>query len=393
MNKLLLVGLTLTFVFTASAQSYKKLHKKSILVDTHNDFPHTSVERKLAFDRNLQGQTHSDLGRMFEGGVDVQIFSIFCDGQEPQPFNAALRQIDSVYEWTRRNHRKMWIVKSPGELNLVIKKKMLAAMMGVEGGHMIENDLHKLDSFYNLGVRYMTITWNNSTNWASSAMDETERPDSLSHKGLNDFGRSVINRMNQLGMIVDVSHTGEQTFWDIMTTTRKPVIASHSSVYNICGHWRNLKDEQIKAIAKNGGVIHLNFYAGFLDSSYEKQRREFNQRHRSEINELISKGESRYNASRAIAEKYRSEQEPIIPTLSVLMGHLDYIVNLVGVDHVGLGSDFDGISQAPLELKGVEDFPLITKALKERGYSNKEIKKILGENFLRVFKEVQAGLP
>ena len=389
MNKNIFYLIVISLAMSSCARSYTKLHKQAILVDTHNDFPHTAVEKKLAFDSHLQGQTHSDLGRMLEGGVDVQIFSIFCDGEEPQPFNAALRQIDSVYEWTRRNHRKMWIVKSPEELELVIKKNMLATMMGVEGGHMIENDLQKLDSFYNLGVRYMTITWNNSTNWASSAMDETERPDSLPQLGLTDFGKQVVKRMNDLGMIIDISHNGERTFWDIMSLTTKPVIASHSSVYNLGGHFRNLKDDQIKAIAKNRGVIHLNFYAGFLDSTYEKERRIFNAKHRDEIRHLMETGESRFYASQAIAKKYKSEIDSIIPPLSVLIDHLDYIVNLVGVDYVGLGSDFDGISAAPLGLDGVEDFPLITKALKERGYNNKDIKKILGGNFLRVFKEVQ----
>ena len=391
MNKNILYLFAISLAMSSCAMSYTKLHNQAILVDTHNDFPHTAVEKKLAFDSQLKGQTHSDLGRMLEGGVDVQIFSIFCDGEEPQPFNAALRQIDSVYEWTRRNHRKMWIVKSPHELELVVKKNMLAAMMGVEGGHMIENDLRKLDSFYNLGVRYMTITWNNSTNWASSAMDETERPDSLQQLGLTDFGKQVVKRMNELGMIVDISHTGERTFWDIMSLTTKPVIASHSSVYNLGGHFRNLKDDQIKAIAKNGGVIHLNFYAGFLDSTYERERRAFNAKHRDEIRELMESGQSRFYASQAIAKKYKSEIDSIIPPLSVLMDHLDYIANLVGIDHVGLGSDFDGISAAPLGLDGVEDFPLITKALKERGYNNKDIKKILGGNFLRVFKEVQGN--
>ena len=389
MKKLFVFIIILSTTLPALSQSYKKLHKKAIVVDTHNDFPQTAVEKQLSFDDDLHGQTHSDLKRMIKGGVDVEVFSIFCDGDEPQPYAAANRQIDSIYEWTRRNHRKMTIVKTPAELKLAVKQKRLAAMMGVEGGHMIENSLDKLNALYDRGARYMTLTWNNSTSWASSAMDETQRPDSLSHKGLNDFGKQIVRRMNELGMIVDISHNGEQTFWDALAVTTKPVIASHSSVYNICPHFRNLKDEQIKAIAKNGGVIHLNFYAGFLDSAYEKERRAFNNKHRTEINELIDKGASRFVASQTIAKKYSNELTAIIPKLSVLIDHLDYIVKLVGVDHVGLGSDFDGISQAPLELTGVQDLPLITKALKERGYSKKDIEKILGGNFIRVFEEVQ----
>ena len=371
---------------TVTAQPYKQLHFDAILVDAHNDIPSFTIERKLQFDTGLKGKTHSDLKRFKEGGVDVQIFSIFCDGAQKDPYLFANREIDSVYEWTRRNPDKMMMVKTPAQLQQSVKEKKLAAMLGVEGGHMIENDLHKLDTLFSRGARYMTLTWNNSTDWATSALDETTKGDSLKHKGLTDFGKQVVKRMNELGMIVDVSHVGEQTFWDAINTSTKPVIASHSCVWNLCKHRRNLKDDQIKAIGKNGGVIHLNFYAGFIDSNYEKKSLAFLALHKPSLDSLLALKTQPDYAAIMVGEMYRDEVNTFRPHLSVLMDHLDYIVKLIGVDHVGLGSDFDGMEAPPLELNGVEDYPLITKALLERGYSNKEIIRILGGNFIRVFK-------
>ncbi|MBS4063329.1 MAG: dipeptidase [Chitinophagaceae bacterium] len=371
------------------AQNYKKLHQKSFLADTHNDIPSSAIEKNVAFDANLKGKTHSDLQRMFTGGVDAQMFSIFCDGEQKEPYNYANREIDSVYAWVQRNPSLMMMVYNPADLQQAIKEKKLASLLGMEGGHMIENDLNKLELLYKRGVRYMTITWNNSTPWATSAADETTTGGAVNSegkKGLTEFGRTVIKRMNEWGMMVDVSHAGEQTFWDIAGITTKPIIASHSCVWNLCPHRRNLKDDQIKAIAKSGGVIFLNFYAGFIDSTYEQKRNAFAKQHKAEVDELIQQGKQRDYALMMVGEKYKNELNGMRPPLSVLMDHLDYIVKLVGVDHVGMGSDFDGIEAPPLELNGVEDFPLITKALLERGYSKKDIQKILGGNFIRVFE-------
>lgn len=374
--------------FLVNAQKYKKIHFKSFLADTHNDIPSSAIEKKVAFDTDLKGKTHSDLNRMFTGGVDAQMFSIFCDGEQKDPYNYANREIDSVYAWVQRNPSKMMMVYNPTDLQTAIQQKKLAALLGMEGGHMIENDMNKLDALYKRGVRYMTITWNNSTPWATSAADETTPGGALNtdgKKGLTAFGVAVIKRMNELGIMVDISHVGEKTFWDITKITTKPIIASHSCVWNLCPHRRNLKDEQIKAIAKSGGVIFLNFYAGFIDSTYETKRNEFMKQHQPEIDALVQQGKQKDYALMMVSEKYKTEMAALRPTLSVLLNHLDYIVKLVGVDHVGLGSDFDGIEAPPLELNGVEDMPLITKALLERGYSKKEIQKILGGNFIRVF--------
>lgn len=383
--RLMFLLLLPSFVF---AQKYKKLHQKSFVADTHNDIPSSAIEKNVAFDTDLKGKTHSDLNRMFTGGVDAQMFSIFCDGEQKDPYNYANREIDSVYAWAERNPAHMMMVYNPSDLQTAIQQKKLAALLGMEGGHMMENDLNKLELLYKRGVRYMTITWNNSTPWATSAADETIPGGALNSdgkKGLTEFGRTVIKRMNELGMMVDVSHVGEQTFWDITKVATKPIIASHSCVWNLCNHRRNLKDEQIKAIAKSGGVIFLNFYAGFIDSTYEHKRDAFLKQHQSEIDELIKQGKQKDYALMMVGDKYKEEMKAMRPKLSVLLNHLDYIVKLVGVDHVGLGSDFDGIEAPPLELDAVENMPLITKALLERGYSKKDIQKILGGNFIRVF--------
>jgi membrane dipeptidase len=388
-NRLLLIVLLVVIGTNIFSQSYKRIHEKAVLIDTHNDFPSASIEKKVSFDADLLGTTHSDLTRMKQGGVDVQIFSIFCGPEQQQPYAFANRQIDSVYEWARRNPNKMVLVKTYDELKKTIKEKKLAAMLGVEGGHMIEDKIENLDKLYVRGARYLTLTWNNSTSWATSAADETTKGDSLPHKGLTDLGIKIVERMNELGMLIDISHNGEQTFWDVIKYTKKPIIASHSSVWAFCHHRRNLKDEQIKAIAKNGGVIQVNFYAGFLDSTYDAKAAQLRAKHKPEIDSLIARGTQSDYARMMTVEKYKEEIDAIRPPLSLLIDHIDYIVKLVGVDYVGLGSDFDGIEAGPKELNGVQDFPLITKALRERGYGKKEIRKILGENFLRVFKANQ----
>jgi len=391
LTRILLLLLLPSFLF---AQKYKKVHMASVLIDTHNDIPSSAIEKQLAFDTNLKGKTHSDLTRMFEGGVDAQMFSIFCDGEQKDPYNYANREIDSVYAWVQRNPSRMMMVYSPADLQRAIKEKKLGALLGVEGGHMIENDLGKLDALYKRGMRYITITWNNSTSWATSAADETASPNnskgatlnSDGKKGLTGFGITVIKKMNELGIMVDVSHAGEQTFWDITKITSKPIIASHSCVWNLCPHRRNLKDDQIRAIAKTGGVIFLNFYAGFIDSMYEHKRNAFLKLHQAEVDALIQQGKQKDYALMMVGDQYKEEVNAMRPSLSVLLDHLDYIVKLVGVDYVGLGSDFDGIEAPPFELNGVEDYPLITKALLKRGYSKKDIRKILGGNFIRVFE-------
>jgi len=383
----LIFFLLLTAIFSR-AQSYQKIHFNAILVDTHNDFLSKAVTDHVVFDTDLRGITHSDLNRMMAGGVKVQVWSIFCDEHygKGSAFIFANKELDSLFAIVARNPKTMQMVYSYKECMKAVREHKLACLSGVEGGHMIEDNLDYLDSFYKRGVRYMTLSWNNSTSWSTSAMDESQQTFKVTPYGLNAFGKQVVKKMNQLGMMVDVSHVGEKTFWDVISTTTKPIIASHSSVYALCPVFRNLKDDQIKAIAKNGGVIQVNFYSGFLDSSFAKKVEVFAKLHQAEHDSLAASKKSEYLVLDSLSKKYKTEFENMRPPLSLLLDHIDYIVKLVGIDYVGLGSDFDGIDSAPKGLDGVQDFPKITEQLLKRGYSEKDIDKILGGNFLRVFK-------
>jgi membrane dipeptidase len=286
----------------------------------------------------------------------------------------------------------MEIVTNPAGLERAVKHHRLAAMMGVEGGHMIENRMDYLDSFYRRGVRYMTLTWNNSTPWATSAFEETTHAFTVTPYGLTDEGKAIVRRMNELGILVDLSHVGERTFWDAIHTTTKPIICSHSSVYALCPVFRNLKDDQIKAVGANGGVIQVNFYSGFLDSNYAPRMTRFLMRHKSEMDSLNATKAPNYVINEYLSKKYPQESDSLRAPLSLLMDHIDYLVRLAGVDHVGLGSDFDGIESPPQQLDDVTTYPLITRELLRRGYKPVDIEKILGGNFIRVFKANAAGV-
>jgi membrane dipeptidase len=388
-----LICLLVCCVLTAFTQTSRKFHNKAIVIDTHNDVLTTAVEESLPIDSNLKGKTHSDIQRFLEGGVDIQIFSVWCDGTygNGRAFERANREIDTLYAVAARNPSRMLMVYEPADLRKAVRQKKLGAMIGVEGGHMIEDRLDYLDSLYKRGTRYMTLTWNNSTSWATSAMDESAaQKDSVNNppprKGLSPFGHQVVKRMNELGMIVDVSHVGEQTFSDVIRLTSKPVIASHSCAHALCPVFRNLKDDQIRAIAKNGGVIHLNFFSGFVDSNFNRRNTDFIERHKAERDSLLKLNPEPYFADSKLFDKYAEEVKNLRPPLSALLDHLDHIVKIAGTDHVGLGSDFDGINSAPRELDDVTAFPLITDELFKRGYSKKDVKKILGGNFIRVFE-------
>jgi len=366
-------------------ENYKEIHFNAIVVDTHNDILMKAVDNGVIFDQDLTGKTHSDLNRWKTGGLDVQIFSVYTDGGIKNAFAIANQEMDSLDAVVKRNPTKIVKVYKYAEVLQAVKENKIAAMFGVEGGHMIEDDLTKLEALYNRGARYLTLTHNIAPSWATSAADETTNPD-LPHKGLTDFGKQVVVKMNELGMMVDVSHVGDQTFWDVIEITTKPIIASHSSVYSLVPSRRNLKDDQIKAIAKNGGVIMVNFHPGFIDDSFDKKESDFLQKHKIEGDSLMESGMDDWYTMDFLYKKYAAEVDAMRPPLSKLIDHIDYIVKLVGADYVGLGSDFDGINLTPLQLDDVTTYPIITKALVEKGYTEEDIVKILGGNLLRVLK-------
>ena len=379
----------LFFSATLNAQTAREIHYKAKLVDTHNDvLTSLTLEGKDISHRLTTG--HSDLDRWKEGGVDVQFFSIWTDSKPRNKegfYKDANQEIDSLEVLTLRNYSRMTVARTYADVKKSIKRNKLAALIGVEGGHMIEDDMNKLDALIKRGMRYMTLTWNNSTSWATSAMDETQHADTLKHIGLTEFGKQVVRRMNEAGVMVDLSHTGEQTFYDALAVTTKPVLLSHSSVWNICPVFRNVKDDQIKAVAKNGGVICINFYSGFISKEYDQRSTFMNGPYKITAQDSIMRI---YNDSTVMKKKwqeyYDAEMNKVRPTIAQLVDHIDYIVKLIGDDYVGIGSDFDGVSSLPVGMDDVTKYPLITEELVRRGYSGKSIKKILGGNVLRVMK-------
>jgi membrane dipeptidase len=388
---LFILTIPLTVAVTTQVD-FRVLHREALVVDAHND----AVQRILSGEDLSSHTSHgqSDLPRFQEGGVDVQVFSVWVppDRKARPYYEQANEQIDSIESLVHRNPARVGFATSVQDIEKLVGEKKFVAMLGMEGGHPIGNLLSRLDHFYRRGVRYMTLTWNNSTDWASSARDESDTSRQLSFKGLTDFGKRVVQRMNTLGMIVDVSHVGEQTFWDVMEVTRKPVIASHSSAWALCHHWRNLKDDQLKAIAKNGGVVFVNFAPWFIDSTFAAKERKMRDRNKARIDSLRAtlKAEGHVR-EQLIGEYLRDEYRSIRPPLHLLIDHFDYIAKLIGVDHVGIGSDFDGITVTPLEMDDVSYLPNITRELLERGYTPTDIRKILGGNFMRVLQANSHG--
>ncbi len=383
--RITLLLLTLLTINLFAQQNYQKIHDRALVADMHTDVLLRHLKGEDIEHYSLKGQV--DLDRLRKGGVDAVFFAVWPDPRHvplEQMFDTTMAMIDTLHQIFRRNEDKLQFAASPAQLRQAVDEKKIAAFIGIEGGTAIENDLNKLNDLYNRGARYLGLTWNNSTNWASSARDETN-PAWQGHHGLTAFGKEVIIRMNKLGMIIDLSHSGEQTFYDVLATSTKPVIASHSSVYAICPHYRNLNDDQIRALAKNGGVMFINFYPGFLvegfDGIYRQSRKDADA-----IEDSLEAAGLDEPFDRAAF--IHSRIDSLYPGVSVIADHIDYVVRLVGDDHVGLGSDFDGISIPPAGLENVSKMPAITRELLRRGYSEDSIRKILGGNFERVLGEV-----
>jgi len=374
--KRILLPIFILFAITGKAQ---------ILVDTHNDILSNELITKYDIGK-LQQEGNFDLVRAKRGGLNAQVFSIWCGEQygTGTAFRMATREIDSLNALIRRYPKKITLVRNVAQLKMAVKQHKLAAMIGVEGGHMIEDRIDYIDSLAKRGMRYLTLTWNNSTTWATSARDETRKKDSLKHMGLTDYGRQIVHHLNDLGVMVDVSHVGERTFYDVIATSKKPVIASHSCVYNLAPNRRNLKDDQLKALAKNGGVVFVNFYSAFIDSTFDKKDNRFLHAHRKELDSLFLIYHDETLANIRLNNMYKADTDPMRPPISLLIKHIDYIVKLIGIDHVGIGSDFDGSESYPLGLDSVADYPKVFNELRKLGYTEAAINKIKGGNFIRV---------
>jgi len=369
-------------------QDYKSLHEQSLVVDMHTDVL-LQVLRGADISKKLD-YGHVDLVRLKEGGVDVQFFVLWPNPNYSRPdamFEQTYSLLDRLNSVIAENGDKVSLARSPDDIKRITNENKIAACIGIEGGTAIENSLENLQTFFDQGVRYMGLTWEDSPDWATSAKDEYKEL-ITDRAGLTEFGRDVVKKMNQLGMMVDVSHAGEQTLWDVIETATKPVIASHSCAYNLRWHYRNLKDEQIKAVAENGGVIFINFYPVYLDYEFTRNHDQTLAIYKSEMDSIKKiYGTDRLGFRKYRTSFYREKAEPYLPDLGIIVDHMDAIIKLVGDDHVGLGSDFDGISITPKGIEHAGKMANLTKEMMERGYSEERIKKILGGNFMRVFNE------
>jgi membrane dipeptidase len=373
----------------------RQIHDSALVVDTHADTPQRFLDE--GFDigsTDPQDIGHLSLDKARRGNLGAEFFSIWVEPETNQGRFArhTFDLIDSVYEQVARHPDRMMMAFSVADIERAHREHKLAALMGIEGGHSIENDIHLLRDYYRLGVRYMTLSWSNTNEWADSSgdIDDVKVPH---HNGLTDFGKEVVMEMNRLGMMVDISHVADKTFWDAIATSKAPVIASHSSARALVDAPRNMTDEMLGAVAKNGGVVQVNFYSGFDDADFRKameaQAKDQAAAIRNYIDQLKAEGKPVNYVDVNRIERQWMAKIPR-PPLKSLIDHIDHIAKIAGMDHVGLGSDFDGVSGAtPEGIDSAADLPKITEALVERGYDASDIHKILGGNLLRVFHQVE----
>jgi membrane dipeptidase len=373
------------------------IHANALVIDTHADTPQRFLDEGWDFGDGLDSggvSGHLNLDSARAGNLAAEFFAIW---PEPAAWagrfaHRTLGLIDAVREQVRRRPGELALCLSPRDILIARAAGKFAVLMGIEGGHAIENSLALLRAYYALGVRYMTLTWANSNEWADSSGDLDDAA-VAHHNGLTDFGREVIAEMNRLGMMVDVSHVSDKTLADVLAVTRAPVLASHSCARALCDSPRNLRDEQLRAIADNGGAVMVNFYSAFVDEGYRRA--------------VVGLKPERQRAHDALAAEYKARGEPIPfhaanavdrefarriarPPLASLIAQFDHMIRVAGVEHVGVGSDFDGISALPEGIDSAADLAKITAGLAARGYGSADLEKVLGGNLMRVFAAAQA---
>jgi membrane dipeptidase len=392
----------LTFVFTeAGAQTMPadadpkiwaralEIHKSAIIIDGHNDItsPMVDMDFNLAEDstgRFHSGDTpfHTDLRRMKASGMTGQFMSIYVSGRGSGMMRRAMDMIDATYREAER-HKDLTMCTTAAEIRIAKKDGKICLLMGIEGGYAIENSLHALRNFYRLGIRYMTLTHNVTHDWADAHADEKR------HNGLTDFGKEVVREMNRLGILVDISHVSDKVMHDALDITTAPVIASHSGARGVSNHTRNVPDDVLKRLPANGGVIMVVFYPVFLDERSAKEVAERNERLRDQVAALREKhkdnDEAFYSARRALYDAnpvYLADYRRIVD-------HIDHIKKVAGIEHAGLGSDYDGVPFLNPPMRGMEDLVLVTYEMLRRGYTEKEIRMVLGENMLRAMEQAE----
>ena len=371
----------------ALSEEALRIHQEALVIDGHNDMPGNILDKKLnsrpGFTLNEpQAELQTDIPRLRKGGVDAQVFVAYISPNHMRTGGgnrACIEQIELIHQLAKSHSDALELAVSADDISRIAGQGKIAALVGVEGGHAIENDLKNLERYYELGARYMTLTHNETTDWADSSYDAPR------HGGLSSFGKKVVKSMNRMGMLVDLSHASDDTVRDVLQVSKAPVIASHSSAKVICPSLRNLNDELIIGIAGTGGIVMVNFFPLFI----LPEGGEVVDRYVEHTMVLRGKNLS--------PEQFREEmnawgeQQPPKPICYVghLVDHIDHIVKVAGIDYVGLGSDYDGITYGPEQMPDVSGFPYVTQELLNRGYSTEGIGKILGGNFLRVLKEAE----
>jgi membrane dipeptidase len=368
-------------------KSPAELHREALVVDLHSD---AAIRMMEGFDfgkRDTSG--HMDIPRLREGGIDLQVMACWLATETPIEFCRPHvdSMIDSLYAQLERYPDQIELCRTAAEAERIIDESKIAIFIGIENGVAIAHDINNLNHFYDRGVRYLTLTHTASNDWCISSADTAP-----AFHGLTDFGRDVVRRMNELGMIIDISHASPETVDEVLKITTDPVIASHSCVRALCDHDRNLTDEQIKAVAANGGVIGINFYNGYLSTAWRAASDSLFGSHGAEFDSIHAlypdDGARRWQAMLPLINSVTAELDKVGVDVGTVCDHIDHIVKLVGPDYVCFGSDFDGISGLPIGLKDCSQVPNITSELVKRGYSERDIKKILGGNFMRVFRKV-----
>jgi membrane dipeptidase len=366
-----------------------KIHKKAVVIDGHNDIPSPMVDEDFDLATDSLGKFHkdgdpfhTDLNRFKQSGITGEFFSIYVSGSSLKTGGAMRRAMDLIDATNReveKHPNALMTCTTAVEIRRAKKQDKVCALMGIEGGYVIENSLFALRNFYRLGIRYMTLTHNVSHDWADAHNDAPK------NNGLSDFGKEVVREMNRLGMLVDISHVSTKTMSDVLDVSTAPIIASHSSARGISNHTRNVPDEILKRVAKNGGVIMINFYPAFLDERTNREQNERSTLLKPQMDALREKYKDNSEAFNEAERKLLSENPIYVPSYTRIVDHIDHIKNVAGIDSVGIGSDYDGVPFLPVGMNGMEDLPLVTYEMLRRGYSETDIRKVLGENFLRAF--------
>ncbi len=408
-QKLISTFLLLTFVFSFFGQiaaqtmpkdadpkiwaQAQKIHRKAIIIDGHNDIPSPMVDEDFDLGTNSVGKFHkdgdpfhTDLARFKQSGITGEFFSIYVSGSSLKTGGAmrrAMDLIDATMREVEKHPNQLTACTTAAEIRRAKKQNKVCALMGIEGGYVIENSLYALRNFYRLGIRYMTLTHNVSHDWADAHRDEPK------NNGLSDFGKEVVREMNRLGMLVDISHVSEKTMSDVLDVSTAPIIASHSSARGVANHTRNVPDNILKRVAQNGGVIMINFYPAFLDEKYNADDNARAARLKPQIDALREQYKNDTQAYNEAERKLLAANPINVPSYTRIVDHIDHIKNVAGIDSVGIGSDYDGVPLLPQGMNGMEDLSLVTYEMLRRDYSEQDIRKVLGENFLRAFSKAE----